>query len=69
MEIDIQNSKVKSVEIDSNMFPLDSDSFSNIKCEISSETALIAKKEIPESLEFIVIKSKLPALWPQCRLF
>ena len=49
MEIDIQNSKVKSVEINSNMFPLESDMFSNIKCEISSETALIVKKEIPEN--------------------
>ena len=48
MEIDIQNSKVKSVEIDKEMFPLDSDIFSNIKCEITSETALIVKKEIPE---------------------
>ena len=55
MEIDIQNLKVKSVEIDSNtsnMFPLDSDTFSNIKCEIKSETALIVKKEIPGRSDF-----------------
>ena len=48
MEIDIQNSNVKSVEIDSKMLPLDSDMFSNVKCEMISETALIVKKEIPE---------------------